>query len=297
MCLPAQEKDSLQAIIDSTMLPDSSVSTLVKDSVHLKDSIKSVIASAIPKEYAINKILTDNKYLNTTSKPATFIQSPRKRDSKDSLFYSLFIIIFLFALLKLIYERYFSNLFRVFFNTSLRQGQLTDQLLQAKFPSLLYNFFFIVMGSCYTYLMLNNFGNIKQYSQWEVLMVCAIAILIIYLGKFAILKFTGWITGYKQEADSYIFIVFLINKIVAVCLIPLVVIIAFSEKNLAYIAMILSFVVIGMMLLMRFFRSYSLLQHRLKVSRLHFFIYIIGIEIVPLLVIYKAALVFMSKNL
>ena len=294
LCVSAQQQDSLALLNDSTTINDS---TVVKDSLQFNDSIKTIVPIVVPKENELKKILDENIYLNTKSKPFTFIQSPRKQDSKDVLFYSLALVVFLFALLKSRYSRYFMNLFRVFFNTSLRQGQLTDQLLQAKLPSLFFNLFFILISSWYLYLVLNFFGEIKHYTKWQVLLICAMSLAMIYLVKFSILKFTGWITGYKQEADTYIFIVFLINKIVAICLMPLIIIIAFSENDLAYIALILSFVIICLMLLMRFFRSYSLLQNRLKVSRFHFFVYIIGIEIVPLLVIYKVALLFMSKNL
>ena len=294
LCLPAQQQDSLALLNDSTVINDS---TLVTDSLKITDSVKAIVPLTIPAVYSLKKILDDNIYLNTKSKPFSFIQNPRKTDSKDMLFYSLALVVFLFALLKFRYARYFINLFRVFFNTSLRQGQLTDQLLQSKLPSLFFNLFFILIGSWYLYLLLNFFAEINHYTSWQVLLICAMSLLIIYLVKFFILKFTGWITGYKQEADTYIFIVFLINKIVAICLMPLLIIMAFSEKELAHAALTLSFVIICVMLLMRFFRSYSLLQNRLKVSRFHFFVYIIGIEIVPLLVIYKVALLFMSKNL
>lgn len=296
VCLHAQQKDSLLLPADSTVKQDSS---LAKDTtVQLIDSARAVMpVITAPKTYVWNRIVADNMYLHIKSKPLAFIESPRKANSKDALFYSLVILVFLFALLKFLYARYFSNLFRVFFNTSLRQSQLTDQLLQAKLPSLMYNVFFLLMGAWYLYVLISFFGKADHYGQWQLLLVCALSLMFIYLAKFSILKFTGWITGYKQEADTYIFIVFLINKIVAICLIPLVIIMAFSRKDLAHIALILSFVVIGVMLLMRFFRSYSLLQNRLKVSRFHFFVYIAGIEIVPLLVIYKLALFFMSKNL
>ena len=243
------------------------------------------------------KLIAENDFLNSTGVPVTMSEALKKEKSKDSIFYLLTGLFLLLGLLRFFFSRYFSNLFRVFFNTSMRQSQLTDQLLQAKLPSLFFNLFFILISSWYLYLVLNFFGEIKHYTKWQVLLICAMSLAMIYLVKFSILKFTGWITGYKQEADTYIFIVFLINKIVAICLMPLIIIIAFSENDLAYIALILSFVIICLMLLMRFFRSYSLLQNRLKVSRFHFFVYIIGIEIVPLLVIYKVALLFMSKNL
>jgi hypothetical protein len=50
-------------------------------------------------------------------------------------------------------------------------------------------------------------------------------------------------------------------------------------------------------LLLRFFRSYGLLQNQLKISRFHFMLYITGIEILPLLLIYKGLMVYLSKNL
>ncbi|CAN5797173.1 hypothetical protein BH11BAC4_BH11BAC4_10080 [soil metagenome] len=294
ICIPAQQKDSSALLADTVLVKDSSI---VEDSITLADSAKFVAPTGANRSYVLNRIITENGYLNSQSQPLAVIETPRKKNSKDALFYSLAMVVFLFALLKFLYARYFSNLFRVFFNTSLRQGQLTDQLLQAKLPSLLYNLFFILMGSWYLYVLLNFFGKLGDYDQWQILLLAATVLIMIYLVKFSILKFTGWITGFRQEADTYIFIVFLINKIVAICLIPLVIVMAFSDKELAHIAIILSFVVIGVMLLMRFFRSYSLLQNRLKVSRFHFFVYILGIEIVPLLVIYKGALLFMTKNL
>ncbi len=300
LCAGAQQKDSLTILKDSTGISDS---TKVTDSTKLNDStqINDTSGAALPvityKDSGLNKIFNNNTYLNSKEKPQAFIQSPRKPNSKDVIFYSLVIIVFLFAILKFLYPRYFSNLFRVFFNTSLRQSQLTDQLLQAKLPSLFYNIFFILIGGWYLYLLLNFFEKAGNYAVWQLLLICAASLATIYLVKFCILKFTGWITGYKQEADTYIFIIFLINKIVAICLIPLIVIIAFSDKQLVDVAILVSFIVIVVMILMRFLRSYSLLQNRLKVSRFHFFIYIAGIEIIPLLVIYKLALIFMSKSL
>ena len=62
------------------------------------------------------------------------------------MFYLIAGIVLLLAFFKYFNSRYFTNLFRVFFNTSLRQSQLTDQLLQAKLPSLLFNLFFILSG-------------------------------------------------------------------------------------------------------------------------------------------------------
>lgn len=296
----AQHKDSLSLFNDTIKLTDSAKvidSSFKSNSYFINDSSQPVVDRSATADPGLKRILDSNIYLNSKGKPVTFIQSPRKNESKDVVFYALAALVLLFAVLRFLYPRYFSNLFRVFFNTSLRQNQLTDQLLQAKLPSLLYNIFFILVGGWYLYLLLNHYGKAGFFSKWEILLICAASLLIIYVVKFSILKFTGWITGFKQEADIYIFIIFLINKIIGICLIPFIIIIAFSDKALVDVAIMVSFIIIILMTLMRFFRAYSLLQNRLKISRFHFIIYILGVEIIPLFAIYKLALIFMSNNL
>ncbi|MEP7111225.1 MAG: DUF4271 domain-containing protein, partial [Ferruginibacter sp.] len=195
------------------------------------------------------------------------------------------------------YTRYFNNLFRVFFNASLRQSQLTDQLLQAKLPSLFFNILFVIIGGLYVYLLLRYYGWISDQDFWPVLFYCTLSLGIIYLIKLITLKFTGWLTGFKEVTNTYVFIIFLINKILSILLIPFAVIIAFSMPDLVTAAVIISLLFIGLMFLIRFFRSYGLLQHQLKISRFHFFMYVVGIEIVPVLLIYKGLVLLLSKNL
>ncbi len=274
------------------MLLAQQTDTLVRkiDSIHAQVQVKPV------KQYAYTDVITDNKLLNTSGKPVSVYQVARKPVNRDGIFYLLAAIVLMFGILKASNNRYFNNLVRVFFNTSLRQSQLTDQLLQAKLPSLFYNIFFVLISGMYVFLILHYYGKI-DLQNWLALLFCILAILVIYIIKFIVLRFAGWLTGYQKETDTYIFIVFLINKILAICLVPLVIIIAFSGIDIVKITLVVSYALIGMMMAMRFFRSYGLLQTSLKVSRLHFILYIAGIELLPLLLIYKGAVVFMIKNL
>ena len=123
---------------------------------------------------------------------------------------------------------------------------------------------------------------------------CIISLALIYIGKYIVLKFTGWLTGYKEVTKTYLFVIFLINKILGVLLVPVIIILAFSQFILVKSVIIISLLLIGLLLLLRFFRSYGLLQKQLKVSRFHFFLYIIGTEVIPLLVIYKGLMILVS---
>jgi len=237
-----------------------------------------------------------NKILNSTATPVSLAVKLKQRTDKDAFFYLLAGLLLLLGTARVLYSRYFTNLFRVFFNTSLRQSQLTDQLLQARLPSLLFNLFFILCGGIYLYFLLLRKGWLHDHNPW-ILIASSVGLLgLLYAVKYCTLKFTGWITGYKEQTNTYIFIVFLINKIIGIILLPFVILIAFASGGLVNIALIVSLLVIVLMLFLRFFRSYGLLQHELKVSRLHFFLYILGIEVLPLLLIYKGLILLLSKN-
>ena len=95
-------------------------------------------------------------------------------------------------------------------------------------------------------------------------------------------------------SNTYLFVIFLINKILGVLLLPVIIILAFSQFILVKSVILISLLAIGLLLLLRFFRSYGLLQKQLRVSRFHFFLYIVGTEIVPLLLIYKGLMILVS---
>lgn len=280
----AQQADTIQNRDTGSIKIDSLQPAITADTVVQLKSVKPLF-----------KI--QNKFLNINGERVSVSVDFRKKKNTESLFYMIAGFVLLLAFLKYFYHRYFVNLFRVFFNTSLRQSQLTDQLLQAKLPSLLFNIFFIISGGIYAYILLVYYNLITEENRWLMIGASVGVLGIIYFTKFFTLKFTGWVTGLKDITNVYVFIIFLINKIIGIFLVPVIIILAFSESSIIKIAVIFSLMSIGFLLILRFFRSYGILQSQLKISRFHFVIYIVGIEILPLLLIYKALMLYLSKNL
>lgn len=269
---------------------DTTTSSFFADTATItkRDSIKI----AVP-EKPVSQL--KNKLLNTDGAPASLAVQQRNTKSKDTFFYLLACMVLLLAFLKYFYSRYFYNLFSVFFNTSLRQSQITDQLLQAKLASFLFNIFFVISSGIYVYVLLAHYKLIHTGNDWLII-ISSIALMgLIYFIKFCTLKFTGWITGLGEAIDIYIFVIFLINKIVGIFLVPVIIILAFSELQIVNVIAIISLLSIGIFLLLRFFRSYGLIQNRLKISKFHFLLYITGLEILPLLLIYKGLMVYLTK--
>ncbi|MEO6329830.1 MAG: DUF4271 domain-containing protein [Ginsengibacter sp.] len=262
----------------------------------LKDAFKTNSDSAIVRprvktyQSVLHELLLANEYMNVKQQPASLIIKKRQTSGKENLFYLLSCIILIFGLFKVFYAKYFHNIFRVFFNTSLRQNQLTDLLLQARLPSFIFNIFFSISAGAYFWLLLNYYYFINKDSSTKVLIFCIGSIAVIYAAKFCVLKFIGWLTGMSAILNTYIFVIFLINKIIGITLIPFIIFLAFAPDIFVKSSVIISSLVLGIFFLMRFFRSYSILQHQLTLSRIYFFLYIISLEILPLLIIYKLLL-------
>ena len=56
------------------------------------------------------------------------------------------------------FAKYFNDLFRVFFRTTLKQRQIKEQLMQTPLPSFAFNIFFIASAGLYADFLLFHFG-------------------------------------------------------------------------------------------------------------------------------------------
>lgn len=261
----------------------------------IKDSLRQVPHPV--KVNLLDSALQKNVFYNSSLKPVAQVIKPRSAFNVDIYFYLLLAIVLFFGIARAAYSKYFSNLFRVFFNSSLRQSQLADQLVQDQLPSLIFNVIFVISTGFYFYFLLRYLGMISYTTNLKLLSLCIAGTAAVYFVKYVTLKFTGWITGFRQEADIYTFIVFLINKIVGIFLLPVVVILAFSGRGIANIAIIISFIILSLLVMMRFFRAFSLLQSKIRVSRFHFLLYIFSLEVLPLFIIYKGVMFYFDRNL
>lgn len=236
-----------------------------------------------------DKVLAANKMINTRDQGTYFLQEIRIPLGKEFLFYLLCIVLLILALFKTFYSMYFNNLFRIFFNTSLRQTQLTDQLSQAKFPSFILNIFFAISAGIYIWLLFTYFDKAQSIKTQTLLLICVLSVAFIYLVKFIILKFTGWLAGIQQIVDNYIFVIFLVNKIMGILLIPFLVLLAFTRSEWIPSIAIISSLCIGLLFFSRYAKSYSALETKLSVNSLHLLIFVVGAEIIPLFIFYKIA--------
>jgi hypothetical protein len=246
----------------------------------------------VPFDSCYRTVLQQSK-LNLFTSPQFQIEKEKQLLQKEWLFYYILGLSLLFGLLRLSYLRYFNDMFRVFFRTSLRVNQIREQLVQSGLQSLLFNLFFAVAAGTYVYLLIDFFEVSIQVPELFIPLITAGVIALLYLGKYFFLLFSGWLFSMKPAAETYSFVVFLINKIIGVILLPFLFVIAFAERGLAGVAITISLSIITALFLYRFLRAYGPVQSEIKVGRFHFFIFFLAFEIAPLLLIYKVILGFL----
>ncbi len=253
-----------------------------------KDTSKLIVQTQVKIYRNItNKLLLNNRLINVKDAPVYFIEEGRQVAGKEFLFYTLCIVLLILGIFKTFYSQYFNNLFRVFFNTSLRQTQLTDQLLQAKLPSFILNIFFTITGGIYIWLLFTHFHQPRLISSKLLLPFSILSVALLYFIKYCLLKFMGWVSDIKLATDNYIFVIFLINKITGILLVPFIVLLAFSLPVWKGAVITISLLVLGLFFLSRYVKSYGVIEKKIPLNPFHFLIYIIGAEIIPLLIIYK----------
>jgi hypothetical protein len=307
--------DSLAPVTDSLSTPDS---TAPKDAVLPVYKVEKVwkplsetdtawslnLTDQVPLQQIQWLILAHHPYYKFEFKPVTGIRKPvvlaigkeRVVHSKDYLFYSLVLLIIVFALLRRAFPKYFNDLFRLFFRTTLKERQISEQLMQTPVPSILLNGFFAFSAGFYCCFLLGHYGLNPAGDFWTLFLYCVGGLAAAYFVKFIGLKISGWIFNMEAAANSYIFIVFIINKMIGILLLPFLLVLAFSTGTVYDVGLTLSWCLIGGLLIYRLFLTYTVVRNQVKVSPFHFFLYFLAFEIAPLLLVYKALLLFFSEN-
>ncbi len=164
--------------------------------------------------------------------------------------------------------------------------------MQTPLPSLLFNGFFVASAGLYINMLLHHYELVPFNNFWLLYLYCCIGLSVIYVVKFVGLIISGWLFNVQKAADSYIFIVFIINKVIGVALLPFLVLLGFTDGAMYPVALVLSWCCVGGLLLYRFILGFAAIRKEVRFNLFHFFLYLCAFEIAPLLLIYKLLLFF-----
>ena len=303
-----------------TGLLATDTSLIVQDSLLLKDTLWVKYTPVIPKTFVqadawyLQSIPRDPKdssfnliklYLNffaqkknayqlynqkiTTSNPGDVLYKIEQKFSlpdKDLLFYAVIALLFLYGFIIQIAPQYIGKLFSQFSQSSLRMMQNREQLLQNSLASFVMNIGFVVSFSLMATLIIFN-AHLLPINFWEGFLYMCLFFLGLYVGKFICLTIAGYIFNTNELVQTYIFVVFMINKVLGILLIPFIGILAFAKPILHPFAIAGAGFLIALLILYRYLFSLTSVRNKLHVSSFHFFLYLCAFEIIPLLILYK----------
>jgi len=203
-------------------------------------------------------------------------------------FYLLVGLCIILGLIRYGDPRYFTMLIGAYRGTG--SGRQWRELLQAAaLANLGMNIFFCAVAGAYIYYITAGTTTklMGAYRAPLVLLVLIAGMMLMYAGKYLVLRFSGWVFRVESLASEYIFNVFLVNKIIGIVLLPFVIVIAFAGREWVQPMAILSGVIVLGLLATRYLRSWSAFYAFFKGSRFHFFTYLCASEILPMAVLVK----------
>lgn len=302
--LPLTHADSLRRrmaflradSIKKAMIADSLRRLALADSAHKKDTTLAAVKPAVPKgptpyDLYMDKLAKTNMFFRRDKPVRADLNPLRVHPDLDWLVYLMGGVVLLLGIIRMSYLKYFSDLFRAFLNPTLSQRQLKDQLSQSPFPNFLLNGFFVISLGLYLYLLMYRQQYIPNNNPLMAIPAMVILVSVVYAVKYVMLRFCGWLFGSIELADAYIFILYLINKVLGIMLLPFLVILAFCKPEIARAFIYISVFFIVLLVGYRYVRAYSVVKQYLSFSRLHFFLYLCAFEVAPVLIITKVLLV------
>ncbi|HTN18540.1 MAG TPA: DUF4271 domain-containing protein [Chitinophagaceae bacterium] len=207
-------------------------------------------------------------------------------------FYLLLGLCAILGAIKTIHPKYFNDVWRAFINPTLGSRQLKDIIQAATFPNLLMNVYATTVLGTYVYYLVSfnvdwRFSGVPSGAIVSLLVAGSI---LMYSGKYLFVQFAGWAFNIRATSEQYNFNIFLVNKILGMMLLPFIVCFAFLDAQWDTPLFIISIILIVVMLLNRYVRSWNIFAQFFMNSRFHFFMYLCAFEILPLAVLIKLVL-------
>lgn len=202
------------------------------------------------------------------------------------LFYIFCGIIFIYALTRIWFSTYITNLFRAFQNLRTARIHYEDASFRDTIPKILLLVNAVLVFSLFVYWFVSRYfeATDNPLLLWA---GCMFIFMLFFFLRFFAIKASAWMFPITETIDYYFYNVQLVNIVTAWFLTPLLMFALFvnSVPNNIIAGILLS--IWGICVLIRLYRGYEIGQKALVNYPFYFFIYLCTLEISPLLVIYK----------
>ena len=212
------------------------------------------------------------------------------RSNPDWLVGVLLVIFLLFATVRLIFNKYLSQLMHATINNSTFTRMFRERyfnLLHASFRlDLIFNLTLALFFYQFLSLHKINLGYTKSY---YIYLTCLATILGYFFAKRFIYYLVGVLTESKSEVLEYLFNITVFNRVLGIFLLPVTAVIAFIPLTQVEPLIYLGLGIVVIFYLLSLTRGIKIFMKK-QFSILYLILYLCTLEILPLLLIYNLLL-------
>lgn len=213
------------------------------------------------------------------------------RSNPDWLVGVLVLSIILFATVRLIFNKYLSQLIQSTTSYSTFTRLFRERYFNLFHASFRLDVIFSLVMSLFFYQILNNFKiNMGFSKSYTVYLICLLIVIGYFIAKKLIYFILGILTESTSEVNEYLFSITVFNRVLGLFLLPVIATIAFVPLSNNEPVLIAGLVMIGIFYLMSLIRGGKIfLKKHFSISYL--ILYLCTLEFLPLLLIYNLLLI------
>jgi len=215
------------------------------------------------------------------------VSNTSKSSSNTFLFWMVLFSALLLAIVINTKPKAILKLSKAIFNENMLMNNQREERNGISGHYLLFYCIFFINAAIFAYLLAGEFLNKRGYM---VYFYCLTGILVVYLVKHLSIMFMGIVFPVQRDSKLYSFTVETYNIMAGIILLPLNLIIAFGPVSFSNFFLYLSVAILGVLLLLRVFRSLLIATTYIQNKTFHFFLYLCTMEIIPILLICKLIL-------
>lgn len=203
---------------------------------------------------------------------------------------SLGLLLFL-ALTATLYRYYIEKIFRAFINHNILTHIYREHGGVNMVPYMLLYAVSVVVFGLFAYLILTHFlGNLAFSPSWKWVLYCIGGVLAVLLLKHSAVGAAALVSPAARELSFYNFTIAIFNQVAGLVLLPIVLLLAFAPNSFSSIFLYIGLAVLLVVYALLYLRGLLIGSRYLAHNKFHFFMYLCTVEIAPLFILIKLAL-------
>jgi hypothetical protein len=220
----------------------------------------------------------------------TLATTQTKLSTPSWIFFLCIGLLGFFTYLLTIYRDQVKKSFGSFFSMGSAQQQLREQQNPFSPYSVAVYFLFALGVGAFALIAVNSFtASATNPPNWSIgfYLLLSASVAAVYFLKYGQLFLVGVVFPIRQELQYYSFMLSNTNRLLAMAIVPLLFLVAYTPENLQNIFLYSSLAIISLLYFFAAIRTILVARETILFHKFHFFIYLCSVEIAPALILMK----------